>query len=101
MAVGVAHADAHVAHRAQLHRQGAQKLLGRNALLHELHGLADHQLGEPHRGGDLDARRRARLEDGDAAGDERRDAVDQDEHDQELRPHRAAEPQGIERAGAP
>jgi hypothetical protein len=88
-------------HGAQLHRQGPEQLLGRNALLDQLHGFAHHQLSEPHRRSDLDARCRARFEDGDAAGNQGRNPIDCDEHDEKLHPHRAAEPQGIEQPRAP
>ena len=97
----VAHADAHVTHGTQLYRQGLEQWLGWDALLDQLHGFAHHQLGEPHRRRDLDARCCTRLEDGDAAGNQGRDPIDRDEHDEKLHPHRAAEPQGIEQPRAP
>ena len=58
--------------------------------MHEIDGVADEQLGEAHRCRHLDPRLRARPQDGDAAGKKHRDHVDQDEHEQELRPEPSA-----------
>ena len=90
---GVLHDDAHVTHQPQLRGQIGEEPFRRHLLPHERDRLGHQQLGELHRGGDLDPRRRARGQDRHAARHQHGDHVDQDEDDEQLRPHRAVVPE--------
>ncbi len=98
-AAGVLHHDPHVAHEPQLRVEVGEEFFRWHLLLHEGDRLAHEQLGELHRRGDLDPRRRARLEDGHGARHQSRDQIDHNENDEELRAHRTAMPQRV-RQGA-
>ncbi len=58
------------------------------ASLEQLHGLVDQRLGDADRGGGLDRRGGARLDDDDRAGDQRRGGLDQHDDHHQARPHR-------------
>ncbi len=79
-----------MAHEAQLGRQRFEELLRRHALRTSWTASLTITPGEPHRGGDLDAGRRPRLEDRHAARDGGGHQIDQDEYDQNLCAYRAA-----------
>lgn len=89
----VLHHDPYVAHQPQLRAEVGQEFFRRDLLLDETDRLAHEQLCQLHRSGDLDPRRRAGLEDRHDARHQPGNHVDQDENDEQLRPHRAPMPQ--------
>ncbi len=85
--------DAHMTHQPQLRAEVGEEFFRRHLLLHQSDRLAHQELGQLHRGGDLDPCGGAGLENRHHPRQQAGDHVDDHEHDDQLRAHRAAVPQ--------
>ena len=92
----IAYREAHMAHRLQLCRQGLQKLLRRQFLMHEVDCVADQQFGKAHRCRHFNSGLHAGARDQHATRDEHGEHVDQNEHEQKLSPDRVPVPECVQ-----